>query len=92
VAVELTRSLVRSALRALDAATTDVAEAVSSAKAYANDALRLVTSEALQLHGGLGMTDEADHRTVSSNERGLRLSLLGDSAFHRNVVAAANGL
>ena len=59
-AIELALSLTREALRALDAGEEDAPAAASAAKAYASETARMATAEALQLHGGLGMTEEQD--------------------------------
>ncbi len=60
--VELTRASVESAAAVLDAAAPPAMRqaAVSRAKARAATAGMLVTREAIQLHGGIGYTDEYD--------------------------------
>ena len=58
--LELMRSAVEGALEAIDAGRSDVDQAVSLAKAIAGDTLKLVSREMVQLHGGIGMTDEHD--------------------------------
>src|SRR6185437_1520610 len=55
--VELCRSVVMDALRALDEARPDVPLTACAAKARATDAFLLVTAEAVQMHGGVGVTD-----------------------------------
>ena len=47
-------------LRALDEGRPDASRLVSAAKARASDVASLVTCEGLQMHGGIGMTDEED--------------------------------
>ena len=47
---------------------------------------RLVSAEGIQLHGGLGMTDEADLGLFFKRAR-MQNHLLGDSAFHRHRYA-----
>jgi alkylation response protein AidB-like acyl-CoA dehydrogenase len=62
IQIELTRASVWKAGLALDDAV-DIKTArlaVSRAKARASDAAMLVTRQAIQLHGGMGFTDEAD--------------------------------
>lgn len=58
----LTRASVESAAAALDGGATGDAlrAAVSRAKARASDAALMVTRQAIQLHGGIGYTDECD--------------------------------
>ena len=55
--IELTRSAVEAGLQAIDSGFA-VSEAATLAKARANDTLHLVSKEGIQLHGGIGMTDE----------------------------------
>lgn len=57
--LELTRSAVEGGLQAIDSGFA-VTEAAALAKARANDALHLISREGVQLHGGIGMTDEYD--------------------------------
>ena len=58
--VESSRSAVYRAAWCLAANDPDTALACATAKAYAGDAARLVTAEAIQMHGGIGFTWELD--------------------------------
>ncbi len=60
--IALTRASVEAAAATLDAATglAQARAAVSRAKARASEAAMLVTRQAIQLHGGIGYTDEYD--------------------------------
>jgi alkylation response protein AidB-like acyl-CoA dehydrogenase len=58
--IELVRSVVLRALQALDAQAANSATLVCLAKGKASDIARLATNEAVQMHGGMGMTDEFD--------------------------------
>lgn len=91
VELELGTSLVLEALRLLDAGDDDAPVAVSAAKAFLNDMALTVASEGAQLHGGLGMTDEADIGLYLKRAR-VAASELGDSAYHHRIVAAARGV
>jgi alkylation response protein AidB-like acyl-CoA dehydrogenase len=88
--VELTRSLVAEALRAVDAGRADARELVSAAKAKASETYRLVTNEAVQLHGGIGVTDEADVGLYLKRAR-VAGETLGGAAYHRDAYAKARG-
>jgi alkylation response protein AidB-like acyl-CoA dehydrogenase len=90
VAVEVTGSVVAQALRALDSGEPDAADAASTAKAYAGETFRLATAEAVQLHGGLGITDECDVGLYLKRAR-VTEKLLGDGVFHRRRFAARQG-
>jgi alkylation response protein AidB-like acyl-CoA dehydrogenase len=60
VGVETARSLAYYAAWAVTENAPDVDEAVAMAKAYASDVATTVTSEAIQVHGGIGFTWEHD--------------------------------
>jgi alkylation response protein AidB-like acyl-CoA dehydrogenase len=91
VEIELGTSLVLEALRMLDAADPEAPVAVSAAKAFINDVALNVTAEGVQMHGGMGMTDEVDIGLYLKRAR-VAAAELGDSAYHHRVVAAARGL
>lgn len=86
---ELTRSAVQHAIRVFEA-TKDAnsrALAASAAKARASDAALLVTRQAIQLHGGIGYTDEADIGLFL--KRALVLAAwLGNGRTQRERIAA----
>jgi alkylation response protein AidB-like acyl-CoA dehydrogenase len=75
------------AAMAVAAATDDAQEASSVAKAYAGVAIANLTSEALQVHGGIGFTWEHDlhlyHRRAKANQ-----VLFGDPFLHHERLAA----
>ena len=58
--IELGHSVVWDGLSALEEGRDDVARLASLAKAWMSEVLRHITNEAVQLHGGMGMTDELD--------------------------------
>jgi alkylation response protein AidB-like acyl-CoA dehydrogenase len=88
--IELARSAVLAALAALDARAADAGELASLAKAKAGDALFLVSNEAIQMHGGIGMTDEHEIGFFLKRARVAQASF-GDSAFHRDRYARLRG-
>ena len=88
--VELTRAIVAKTLRALDDEDPKRAELVSACKARASDAYRQSGQEGVQMHGGMGVTDEADIGLFLKRARVSEL-LLGDSAYHRDRFAAMRG-
>jgi alkylation response protein AidB-like acyl-CoA dehydrogenase len=90
IEAELTRSAVMAAARALDEKSKDARALVSVAKARASDAYMLIANEAVQMHGGIGMTDEHDIGFFLKRARASELTF-GDAAFHRARFAAANG-
>ncbi len=83
--LEIAKSAVIHALSAIDH-DEDLAMVASTAKTLANDTYRLITDEAVQMHGGIGLTDEMD---VGFYLKRCRVSIqsLGDSGFHKNRFA-----
>jgi alkylation response protein AidB-like acyl-CoA dehydrogenase len=53
--------------------------------------LELVSNEALQMHGGIGMTDESDIGLFMKRAR-VAQQILGDALYHRERFAALVGL
>lgn len=88
--LELMRSVVEGALEAIDSGRSDRDQAVSLAKAVAGDTARLVTREMIQLHGGIGMTDEHDAGFFMKRAAVLE-AMWGNAAFHRERFARLNG-
>jgi alkylation response protein AidB-like acyl-CoA dehydrogenase len=88
VAVETARSLAYYAAWAVSENAPDVAQAVAMAKAYASDVAKTVTSEAIQVHGGIGFTWEHDahlyHRRALASA-----AAFGSAVEHRETVARA---
>ncbi len=69
------------AIRATDADPRSRRRAVSAAKVVVGDACRRVAQEAVQLHGGMGMTDELAVSHWFRRLAAIELSL-GDTAHH----------
>jgi alkylation response protein AidB-like acyl-CoA dehydrogenase len=90
IEIELARSATMAAVRALDEGSDDASKLVSVAKARCSDAAVLVTNEAVQMHGGIGMTDEHDIGFYMKRARVAELSF-GDSAWHRDRFARLEG-
>jgi len=101
VDLELTRSCVAAALDALDdtegsdkatatAAAAQIPALASLAKARAGDTLHLISNEAVQLHGGIGMTDAFDAGLYLKRARVLE-TLYGSAGWHRDRSARIEG-
>jgi alkylation response protein AidB-like acyl-CoA dehydrogenase len=88
--VELSRGVVLEALRAVDQERADLPRFASAAKARASDTASLVTREAIQMHGGIGMTDEEEIGLFLKRARAAELSL-GDASYHRDRFARVSG-
>ncbi len=90
IELELARSTVMAAARAVDEQSDDVAKLVSLAKARCSDAYVLATNEAVQMFGGVGMTDEYDIGFYMKRARAAEMTF-GDAAFHRDRWARLAG-
>ena len=92
--MEVARAAVLKAQQMLDvgsdAAGADVEGAVSVAKAMSAMATTLSVQEGIQMHGGIGMTDEYDIGFYMKRARVLA-ELFGDANFHADRLARAAG-
>jgi len=93
--LELARSAVRGALAAMDAndgrGDPDEARLASLAKAMAGKAYRRAAQEMIQMHGGIGMTDEHDAGLYFKRMQ-VADTMLGNVAYHRERYARLTGL
>ncbi|RYD64834.1 MAG: acyl-CoA dehydrogenase, partial [Sphingomonadales bacterium] len=87
--MEVARAAVLKAQQLLDAGQ-DAMDAVSVAKAMTGLATTLSVQEGIQMHGGIGMTDEYDIGFYMKRARVLA-ELFGDANFHANALAEAAG-
>jgi alkylation response protein AidB-like acyl-CoA dehydrogenase len=88
--LELAESAVSAALMALDDNAPNISLLSSSAKALANDCFTLISTEAVQLHGGMGVTEEMDIGLFLKRSRVCN-QLLGSSSYHRDRFATLSG-
>ncbi len=88
--IEIARAAALKAAALLDSGDDRAALFVSVAKAKAADVGGLAVREAVQLHGGIGMTDEHDIGLYMKREKVLG-ELFGDAYHHRNKVAELSG-
>jgi len=83
------RSAVEGGLQALDSGF-GIDRAATIAKAEANRVLHFISSQGIQLHGGIGMTDEFDVGFYLKRARVLEASW-GSSSYLKNRFAALSG-
>ncbi|KIC61056.1 acyl-CoA dehydrogenase [Brevundimonas nasdae] len=88
--LELARAATIGAQIAIDEGREDAPLAASIAKAKAGRVAELAVQEAVQMHGGVGMTDAFDVGLFMKRVRVLN-ELLGDAGFHAERVARAQG-
>ncbi len=88
--LEVTRAAVLKALQMLDADAEKARAHVAVAKARACRSAGLAVQEAVQMHGGIGMTDAIDIGLFMKRARAL-IELFGDANFHGDKVARWRG-
>lgn len=88
--MEVARAAVIKAQQLLDANSDAADTAVSVAKAMTAMATTLSVQEGVQMHGGIGMTDEYDIGFYMKRARVLA-EMFGDANFHADRVARAAG-
>ncbi len=88
--LEFARSVVRDAQSAIDDGRGDVAECASAAKARCSEVANQIGAEAIQMHGGIGMTDEEEIGLFFKRLKAAELTL-GDAIYHRNRFAGLRG-
>ena len=86
IEIEITRAAVLKAQQALDADVEKAASAVAVAKARAGSTATLAVQEGVQMHGGMGMTDQFDIGFFMKRARVCQ-ELFGDSNFHADRLA-----
>ncbi|MAC11378.1 MAG: acyl-CoA dehydrogenase [Sphingorhabdus sp.] len=88
--MEIARAAVLKAQQLLDEGSDDAELWVSIAKAKAGATSDLAVREGVQMHGGMGMTDEYDIGLYMKRDRALA-EFLGDANYHANRVAELSG-
>ncbi len=84
--IEITRAAVLKALQTLDANLDGAANAVAVAKARAGATATRAVQEGVQMHGGMGMTDQFDIGFFMKRARVCE-ELFGDANFHADQLA-----
>jgi alkylation response protein AidB-like acyl-CoA dehydrogenase len=88
--IDITRAAVLKALQALDSDAGKAGAAVAVAKARAGTTATLAVQEGVQMHGGMGMTDQFDIGFFMKRAR-VAQELFGDSNFHAEQLAQGKG-
>ena len=88
--MELNRSCVEAALQAIDSGADNVAQLCSLSKARTGAFLYQMSNDLIQIHGGIGMTDEFDAGFYLKRARALEATY-GNQAFHRDRYASLLG-
>ncbi|NML92635.1 acyl-CoA dehydrogenase family protein [Novosphingobium olei] len=88
--IEIADATVMKAQQLLDAGSEKAELMVAVAKAKAGKASSLAVREGVQMHGGVGMTDEFDIGLYMKRDRALA-EFLGDQYYHAQKVAELSG-
>ncbi|AKM06285.1 acyl-CoA dehydrogenase family protein [Pelagerythrobacter marensis] len=88
--VEIARAVTIKAQQLLDAGAQNASLMASVAKAKVGKAASLAVKEGVQMHGGIGMTDEYDIGLYMKRDRALA-EFLGDAHYHAGRVAELSG-
>jgi acyl-CoA dehydrogenase len=89
-ALELAKSVLIDGLSAIDERRAELPKLASAVKARMSELSKHVTRESIQMHGGIGMTDE--HDIGFYLKRGATNEItLGDAAYHRDRYATLSG-
>jgi alkylation response protein AidB-like acyl-CoA dehydrogenase len=84
--IEVTRAAVLKALQLVDDGAPTAPAAIAVAKAKAGTTATLAVQEGVQMHGGMGMTDQFDIGFFMKRARVCQ-ELLGDSNYHADQLA-----
>lgn len=84
------KTSVLKALCALDESNKDVPQLASMAKALVNECYAHITNEAVQMHGGIGITDDLDVGLYLKRAR-VSMQILGDTSYHEARYAGLMG-
>ncbi len=88
--IELTKSAVIAALKAADSNSNDIERMASLAKSMVGATLHLVSNESIQMHGGIGVTDEYDIGFFLKRAR-VAEQLFGSTNYHKERYALISG-
>ena len=88
--IELTKSSVIGAMKAADEGSNELQRLSSLAKTMAGETLHLVSNEAVQMHGGIGVTDEYDLGFFIKRSR-VAEQIFGSSTYHTERYANLSG-
>ena len=88
--IELTKSAVMAAVHGADENSNELQRLASLAKTMAGETLHLVSNEAIQMHGGIGVTDEYDLGFFIKRSR-VAEQIFGSSMYHTERYANLSG-
>jgi len=88
--IEICKSMVLKALQDIDADSAELPVMASMTKAKIGEVIQLVTNEAIQMFGGIGMTDDEEIGFFLKRAR-VAQQTFGDYNYHLDRFASLNG-
>ena len=88
--LELCKSCVLESITAFDEGSNDSERLASLSKAKVGEVFHLISNESVQMHGGIGVTDEYDIGLYLKRAR-VAEQIFGNSDFHKNRYAELTG-
>ena len=88
--LELCKSCVIESITSFDEGGNDSERLASLSKAKVGEVFHLISNESVQMHGGIGVTDEYDIGLYLKRAR-VAEQIFGDSDFHKNRYAELTG-
>ena len=88
--IELCKSIIIKALQSIDDQNESLSKYAHLAKAKLGEVLKLTSNEAIQMHGGIGVTDDVNIGFYLKRARVIQ-RLLGDTNYHLGCIAKQKG-
>jgi alkylation response protein AidB-like acyl-CoA dehydrogenase len=88
--IELCRSVLLQALSTVDDSPHELPLLASLAKAKLNELVKLITNEAVQMHGGIGVSDDLEIGFFLKRAR-VAMQVFGDTGYHKDRYATLCG-
>ena len=88
--IELCKSIILKALQSIDDENENLSQYAHLAKAKLGEVLKLASNEAIQMHGGIGVTDDVNIGFYLKRARVIQ-RLLGDTNYHLGCIAKQKG-
>jgi alkylation response protein AidB-like acyl-CoA dehydrogenase len=88
--IELCKSIVLKSLQAIDSGDKEITKLAHLAKAKLGEVIKRTSNEAIQMHGGIGVTDDVNIGFYLKRARVVQ-HLFGDTNYHLNALAKIKG-
>ena len=88
--IELCKTIVLKSLQAIDNGDKEITKLAHLAKAKLGEVIKRTSNEAIQMHGGIGVTDDVNIGFYLKRARVVQ-HLFGDTNYHLNALAKIKG-